>query len=101
MLARRVPLLTFDASYDNSKPETTRHPDAPLNAIVDADSVPTSADDKKKIAGLMDKYGQHVTSMPPRAGVTKQRGSSWMGLALLLLVAALSSLGTFILLALR
>ncbi len=95
------PLLTFDASYDNSKPETVRHPDAPLNAIVDADSVPASEEDKKKIARLMDKYGHQVTAMPPRAGVAPHRPRPWLGFAVLLLVAALSSLGTFIFLALR
>src|SRR5882672_2126355 len=92
------PLLTFDASYDNSKPETVRHPDAPLNAIVDADSVPASEEEKETIARLMDKYGRQVTSIPPRTGFKQQR-AFWVGVALLVLVAALSSLGTFMFLA--
>ena len=32
------PLLDFEASYDDSKPETQRHPNAPLNPFVDSKS---------------------------------------------------------------
>jgi hypothetical protein len=32
------PLVDFEASYDDSKPETQRHPNAPLNPFVDSKS---------------------------------------------------------------
>jgi hypothetical protein len=58
------PLLTFDPSYNNDKPETTRHPGAPLNAIVDADSLPESEEEKIELTRMMNTYGRHVTATP-------------------------------------
>lgn len=37
-LRAAYPLLDFQASYDDSKPETQRHPNAPLNPFVDSKS---------------------------------------------------------------
>jgi hypothetical protein len=88
------PLLEFDPTYDEAKLETTRHDDAPLNLFVDADSIPGSDEDKKKTAHLMEKYGGHVTALPPRAGTKARRGSLVPGLVLLAVVAGLSSLIT-------
>lgn len=58
------PLLTFDPAYDNSRPETSRHPDAPLNAIVEAESLPASDEERIVVARMMEKYGQLVSSTP-------------------------------------
>lgn len=80
------PLLTFDPTYDDSKPETTRHPDAPLNAIVDAESLPQSKEEKEEFAQMMDKYGQNVSSMPERTRVA--RGKDTMRKSVAYLVAA-------------
>jgi len=60
------PLLEFDAAYDNSKPETAHDPDAPLNAVVEAESMPVSASEKMEHARRMKAYGERATSMPPK-----------------------------------
>lgn len=68
------PLLTFDPTYNNAQPETTRHPDAPLNAVVDGESQPVSEEERIELARMMAAYGQRVTAMPPQAGAaTTQR----------------------------
>jgi hypothetical protein len=68
------PLLTFDPTYDNSKPETTRHPDAPLNSVVDGESLPESDEQKLELARMMDKYGHHVRATPLRPDAALRRG---------------------------
>jgi hypothetical protein len=66
------PLHTFDPAYDNDKPETTRHPEAPLNAIVDEKE--PSEEEKKEFARMMAKYEHNVCSTPPRSKVESRRG---------------------------
>jgi hypothetical protein len=85
------PLLTFDATYDNTKPETTRHPDAPLNAVVDVESQPESEEAKLELARMMKKYGSNVSATPPRPA-----GSVVRGFLLLAVVAVISVIATIL-----
>jgi hypothetical protein len=67
------PLLDFDAAYDNSKPETTLDPDAPLNAIVVGETNAfgkMSKAERVEHARQMKIYGEQVTAMPTKVGVT-------------------------------
>jgi len=90
------PLMTFDPTYDNSKPETTRHEDAPLNAIVDAESLPENEVEKLRHAHLMVHYGSLVTSVPQPPDVTRSRARR-RGYAFLCAAALAGALLTFIL----
>ena len=65
------PLLDFDAAYDDTKPETQRHPDAPLNAFVYGESIPVSRGEKIKHARMMTLYGQRVTAIPTSKKVSR------------------------------
>lgn len=91
------PLLTFDATYDNDKPETTRHVDVPLNAIVELDTLPESEEEKIEQARMMAVFGERVTTMPTNPKTALRRG------ILLLVSAALAGgiAGTILTLALR
>ena len=80
------PLLTFDAAYDDTKPETTRHPDAPLNAVVDAGSLTESMEEKIKIARGMAFHGKRITAMPPRTA--PRRGRAFLVVLILAVVIA-------------
>lgn len=84
------PLLTFDATYDNSKPETTRSEDAPLNAIVDTESMPETEEEKTERARMMQNYGQHVVSMPSSTGAAKRRSSALLGFGVMVAAIVLA-----------
>ena len=81
------PLLTFAPTYDDSRPETTRHDGAPLNAVVDAESLPVSDEERTEQARMMEKFGNCVTSMPAQA---RAKPSLVNGLLIVALVAAIS-----------
>jgi hypothetical protein len=85
------PLLTFDPTYDDSKPETTRHDGAPLNPVVDAESLRGSEEERVEHARMMEKYGRVVTSIP---GQPRANPSLVNGLLIVILVAAVSVLIT-------
>lgn len=93
------PLLTFDPTYNNAQPETTRHPGAPLNGVVDGESIPVSGEERMEHGRMMAAYGQRVTAMRPHArAATTRRGSLFTGLLLMTLVAAFSVLITMLVL---
>jgi hypothetical protein len=81
------PLLTFDPAYDDSKPETSRHEDAPLNPIVDAESQPVSGEEKIVVARMMETYGQLVSAIQIPAS---KPGSPVIGLLLMALAVAIA-----------
>lgn len=85
------PQLTFDPTYDNSKPETTRHDNAPLNTFVESASIPQSDPEKEELARMMETYGQLVSSTP--LPVSKA-GSPVLGLLLMALAVAIAVLLT-------
>jgi hypothetical protein len=82
------PLLKFEPAYDDSKMETTRHSDAPLNAFVDEPE--ETEEEKQQTARLMAAYAQHVNSTPLAAKRPAPQGSLAKGLLLLAAVAAIS-----------
>jgi hypothetical protein len=57
------PLLDFVPTYDNGKPETEWHPDAPLNPFVD--EAPGSKEENVELARMMGIHGL-PKAMPPR-----------------------------------
>ena len=85
------PFVTFDPAYDNSKPETTRSDDAPLNAIVDGDSTnPRTEEEKAEYARMWKRYGQHVSSLPSTTDATKRRGSALLGFGVMVAAVVLA-----------
>jgi hypothetical protein len=86
------PLVTFDATYDNDKPETTRHPDAPLNAFVELDSLPENEEEKMEYARMVAIFGERVTAMPTNPN------TGWLrGLAILLVAVLFGGVAGMIL----
>jgi hypothetical protein len=87
------PFVDFEAGYDDDFPETTRHNDAPLNQFVDAGSAEhVSEQERQEHDRKLRTYGVANASMPP----TARKGSVKLGIAILGIVAALSSLLTFL-----
>jgi len=83
------PSLDFDAAYDNSKPETTLDPDAPLNAIVESETASfakMSKAERAQHAKLMKIYGEQVTAMPPKASAARPASRPKLGLRGLLVM---------------